>query len=317
MSEELKQQLDNLIQSGECIVFVGSGLSSDFYPSWDKLIELLCNKCGVDFPDDEEEKRKLSADEFFEYAEKAYVKDKNEYFNILKNVFSKRVSFPPEYNYLSEIRFKSFLTINFDPLLAEINRKHKPKYRTHRTDLLTKEIEEGNVFYIHGYVQEGGEVEDKQLVLTKSDINEAYDPYKGNIHSFLDQLFKSYNVLFIGCGLRERELSRLLEVCQNARDNALGSRGNARPLHYILVSEDKSKIPSSVDNPEEFDIYKERIEERNKRFEKLGINVVNYPYDENHPTNPYYGLEEYLEEWSNLPKATENSPHSEDTLGYE
>lgn len=315
MSKDLKQQLDHLVHSGECIVFVGSGLSGKNYLPWDKLIEMLCDKCGVeDFPKDDEEKSQLSADELFEYADRAYDKNKAVYLKFLEDEFSKRVNFPPEYNFLAEIQFKSFITINFDPLLAEIKRRHRPKLRTHRTPLLVKEIEKGNVFYIHGYVPVGGVVVDKQLVLTKSDVDEAYDPYEGNIHSFLDQLFKSYNVLFIGCGLKERELSRLLEVCQNAREKALGSNDKTSLSHFILVKEDKSKEPSQTSDPEGFDTYMQRLNERNERYKKLGINVLGYPYDKTHPTNPYYGLEQYLEEWSDLPKAEENSPYSEDTL---
>lgn len=300
MTEKINE-LERLIMAGDCVVFVGSGLSASNYPSWAELIKTLCEECGVEYPS----KDNIDSDEYLKLADDCYNNNSNAYHEVLKNIFSMSLETTPlSYRYLIKVPFKSFVTINFDPLLAENSREIGSKIFTHRLGLDTEKLK-GNVFYIHGYVEVGGNVEDEQLVLTNTDFEREYDPSGGgNIHDFLMQLFKYKTVLFIGCSLSEPPLKRLLHICQSTKNKIHERSGDTPPKHYILLANEVDKEADDTDVP--VDVAENISIE--KWYEDSGISVV--MYDKSSADHSHYELTRLLEKWSGLPKAVAISPYN-------
>jgi hypothetical protein len=134
--------------------------------------------------------------------------------------------------------FKSYVTPNFDPILALETRKPEvnsqvfefPRLAALSAQGLTKK----NVFQIHGYVEPGKGVADGQLILGRRDFERAYadgSPLK----EFLRQLLNFNPIFFIGCRLLEPPLRPLFEACRDMRKSMEVSTGEKAQDRYILL----------------------------------------------------------------------------------
>jgi len=281
-------------------VFVGSGLSKDAgYQSWEQLVSDLCSGCGVLFPDGEE----IAPKQLLELAESCYRQDTEKFFKILTTEFSKPVTIMPRsYTYLYKSPFKSYITTNFDPLLAEEGRGKSDVF-THKKGLDITKLSDKSIFYIHGYVAVGECVKDKELILTKSDFEREYNPENSvKIISFLTQLFQFHSVVFVGCQLKEEPIRRLFEICEKARKDISELPGKKPPKHYILLP----KIEIQSAGPMADKRQQEVVEYEDQWYEKNGIVVVRYEKGDEAPK--YLELQDILEEWSGLPAAKVISP---------
>jgi len=297
-------EYDNLkkhVNSGSCVAFVGSGLSLPdiLYPSWEQLIVLLCKECGLD------ESINLNDSELLlELADKARERDEATYYKTLNEVFGKPVvKTNLAYDLMMRIKFCSYITTNFDPLLEK--EAQKPEHHCNSEiyscpALPFDKIRLRSVYYIHGKIQANSMQGPMQIILGKRDFDYYYALQHGTLLSFLHQLLTSYPLLFIGCGLRERPLRRIFDICREARreiENAVS--GSKAPHRYALLP---MKFTKTLQNPIwKRDVTKE--EEEKARFMELDIRVVRYdPKDENHS-----GLLAILEEWCTLSPTTRGS----------
>jgi hypothetical protein len=281
------------VRSQACIAFVGSGLSRQFYLPWEKLIPELCIACGVEnIPEVTPE---TDAVLLMSLADEAKSRNPETYNSFLSNEFGKAVvGTRRAYDLLMRLKFKSYVTPNFDPLLAFESRK--PEFRCGGTyefpSLPVHRIERRGVFYIHGYVDPGRAVEDNQLILGERDFSMAYDKDHSILPGFLQQLFIFHPVFFIGCSLREPTLKPVFALCRQLRKEIEGKYSETAPPRYILLPMRYQADPESGITHRNA----KAESDEDARFQELDIKVVRYdPKDKYHSA-----IEDILDEWNAL-----------------
>jgi len=282
------RRLLKLIREGSCVVFVGSGLSTGIYPSWEALIHELCEKCGIEgingvhVPD---------AEILFAKADEAKSKDPITYKRTLKKIFAPVVHKREAHELLMRLTFKFYITTNFDPLLA--NETNKPEYRCKGVyrypDLRYRESRA--VYHIHGMVMDDPQHELK-IILGGKDFEEGYSNNK-TLHSFLHQVLTYESMLFVGCRLSEPPLRDIFKLCRETRNEIEAFHSVKAPDRYILLPYqfNLKKRDSRILRDKEVE------DEENSRFDELGVKTIRYfQKDSNHS-----GLEEIFREWCQIP----------------
>jgi hypothetical protein len=193
------------------------------------------------------------------------------------------------------LKLKSYVTTNFDPLLATESRKreHDCNGVYEFPALPVDRISFRAVYYIHGRVKEGVEPKEGEILLGRSDFERAYDDSAGTLGSFLHQVLTFQPLFFIGCTLREPPLKHIFERCHKVREQIQRDWPEQRaPERYALLPTRYRKESKSLGQRDTEAEYEET-----GRFRELDIRVVRYvPKDERHSA-----IEEILEEWCSLP----------------
>ena len=298
-ADENARRVTTLVLEEKAVAFVGSGLSAGVYPSWPDLIKKLCVRCDVmpEYSIDANTTPGLLQD----LAGQAEASSPKEYEEVLLEVFAapmdvKRDEDPQRfrevekaYDTLMAAPFKSLVTVNFDPLLAE--HRHRPgndDYELVKFPLLEAlKLEGKSICYVHGYIAPAS-TGTGELVLTKTSFYNAYDKHKSMLPTFFEVMLRECQIVFIGCGLRDHEIGVCLEehkrfITDSTFDLAFGS-------HFMLLparSKDGNRL--------------EEVETREcAEFERLGITIVRY----DKRNRCHTGLVEVLNSW--CPTATLN-----------
>jgi len=285
-------KLKKLIDKAEkYVAFIGSGLSIGIYPTWEGLVSQLCKVCGL--PTNIPSSNKSSED-LLKLADEAKRCDKKAYCKELGKIFGKKITKTNRsYKLLMKLQFKSYITINFDRLLASEAIDNNYKNIFSFPSLPYNKINDHSIFYIHGYIEENTIPQPDHILLGERDFERGYENnYSGTLKSFLEQVFTYEPLLFIGCKLSEPPLRKVLETCRKIRKtiNESYPSHNPPPRFAILP---KRYYKSEIRNPEH-DIDAEK--EENDRFGELDIEVYRYePKDEDHT-----GLLELLESLCDL-----------------
>lgn len=287
--------LVRLVRDGSCVAFVGSGLSTlkTLYPSWGQLITRICKACGLPIPSSVESQ---DADLLLKRADEARDRDEQAYCRVLGEVFGKPVvETRRAYDLLMKSKFQSYVTINFDPLLATESRKleHKCDGVYSFPSLPIHRIDKRAVYYIHGCIQPGSVPRADQIVLGRRDFERAYSDEGGTLKSFLHQLLTYQPLLFLGCTLREPPLKPIFENCLQVREFIKREWPNHRvPPRYTLLPMRFYRKESYRSRQRDID----QEQEETDRFRQLDITVLRYdPLDEKHSA-----IEGILEEWCEL-----------------
>lgn len=288
------EDIAKLLKTGNVVVFVGSGLSTPFYPSWVKLISELCNETGVSIS--EKLTKDTPAELLMQYAEKAQKSDPKKYEEILTKHFgAHKGSTPDTYHLLLQSPFKSILTINFDPLLARAIQLNQVAFELEAypyqevKDLILKQMS----FYLHGIHENFREK--SKIILSKSDFNEAYNKHSKLIH-FLSTVFDEYHILFVGCSLSEPEFQTLLTECFNSESFLEREYGITSKKRFILRPGISSKSEDPNIQDEENKKAKLQRQKEKEHYDNLGIKAVFY-----NEANDHKELTEILEYLSNIP----------------
>jgi hypothetical protein len=252
----------------------------------------------------------LDPEALLELADRARESNEQAYCNILKETFGKPVvETRRAYDLLMRLKFKSYITTNFDPLLAIESRKPENKCNGVYTfpALPVDKIHTRAVYYIHGLVEVGVAPKSDQVILGQKGFKCAYNDSGGTLSSFLHQVLIFQPLFFIGCTLREPPLKRIFEICYKVRQQIERERpGQHAPQRYILLP---MKFLKTQDNPSGQRNIELEIDESD-RFRELDINVVRYnPKDEKHSA-----IEEILEEWCSLSPIDKRSGFEEGGL---
>ena len=273
---EITNELFPIIEKGNCVVWIGSGLSERAdYPSWPELIRTLCHNCVI-IPDHTIEDSTPS-DILIEIADRCKSENITEYHRTLANTFGHITTVPLTFSLLMNLPFKGYVTTNFEPLLSfsatYSQRGEFVKLCAYPGILQVGLLERDNtvpVFYIHGHAMPNGIPRGENLILTKSDFKNAYEVNQ-IVSSFLNLLLSSYDVIFIGCGLREEKINVIFSRVRDIHNDIKRIRITAKtPNRYIILSKeykDNNGIPKR-------DIPKET--EQAKLYEELDINVIRY-----------------------------------------
>ncbi|MFW2437792.1 MAG: SIR2 family protein [Arenicellales bacterium] len=291
--------LSDLVHAGRSVAFIGSGLSMGEYISWGDLVKQLCDACGVDMDANNVDAGLL------ELAEQAKNASPNEYYRVLSEEFGKEgVHMPPGYRYLLESPFNAYITVNYDPLLAEASRFKSLTLYDFKLGLDASKVKDKSIFYIHGYVEEGGQVADGDLILTSEDFEHNYEHAGAIIPSFLTQVLSFKPIVFIGCGLQEPALKKILGLCSLIKSRIEERSGNNGPTHYILLPTLYTKV--AEDKKPERNLQKEA--EEDVVYDEVGIRVIRYV--RNSPED-YSPVEKILKNWSKAPALKPVSAYGE------
>ena len=182
----------------------------------------------------------------------------------------------PAYDLLKKLSFQTYVTTNFDPLLA-YGAKSINAFPDLNAANLTKK---NHVFYLHGIARDGDIPNASDLVFAKDDFDFAYGA-ESLLPGFLDHFFAYQDVLFIGCRLREPQienaLARAFGLCEPV--------ASARPVYrkrsrcILLKEEYKTNPETGIEERAHGD----EMEEEH-RLNEVGIDVIRYAAssDEHH-----------------------------------
>lgn len=294
-NSQLLSQLKKLILSGKCVAHIGSGLSASIYPTWKSLIEGLCEYCEVpsrigdgsksqDFLDAAEESLKANPDKYYEYLGMTFGRNHN--------------ATNPLYRVLLQIPFKSYVTVNFDPLLANEARYPEINCNVERyPDLDRENIKQKTIYYIHGLIKRGEIPTPGSIVLSSSEFGSAYAD-SSPLMDFLRPTFKRDPICFMGCSLREPYLKRVFDICKKQQLEISNLGGGQPPPRFILLPNESSKPttkrPDQTQNQEAIN----RKKTENDHYEGFDIRVVRYENSNDH----HEGLQNLLETLAGIPE---------------
>jgi hypothetical protein len=260
-------ELLDKISSGNCVLFVGAGLSQGAgLPGWPQTLRQMIAwgaDHGVDVSGQRELERLIKNNDLLTVAEEMRERmGKEKFREFMSQTFRKPGLQPtPTHMLLPRIPFVAALTSNYDTLLESaytLNRQGvAPHTFTHvDTAELSATLRSGE-FYIlkvHGTIDSI-----KTVILGEKDYQEimhASPAYRQHLAS----LFSTKCVLFLGFGLTDPDLQLLLRSMRSAFEGYAGS-------HFALMD---SSTASAI---------------KRKRFEKdYGVVIIPYkPTAANHP----------------------------------
>jgi hypothetical protein len=295
-AEEISE-LTDAVRSGKTVAFIGSGLSMGQYIGWGELVKQLCDACDINID--------AGNGDLLELAQQAKHASPDEYHRVLSEEFGKQqVSLPLGYTYLIESPFTAYITINYDPLLAFASRFKELTIYDFKLGLESSKAKGKAIFYIHGYVATGDQVGDGDLILTREDFEQNYEQPGSIIPSFLTQILSFKPVVFIGCGLQEPALIKILSLCNDIKRRIEARADNNGPTHYILLPTLYTKV---ADNKKaKRDLQKEADE--NIYYEDVGVRVIRYVRNSPDDHSP---VDKIMKEWSNAPDPKPISAYDE------
>ncbi|MCK4734229.1 MAG: SIR2 family protein [Methanophagales archaeon] len=278
--EKIKSQFEgiipaeiiNALKANRCILFVGSGLSSQVrrsdgqrLPTWKKfLIELhdwtIANRIKF-WGDPGDIKQMIKKDNLLMAAQELQDRLGTAMIGeFLNSVFGDKLVRPSEtHRLLPHIPFKAILTTNYDSLIEGAytieNEGRIPTVFT-QEDLLTRPSplhrDDFFIFKLHGHIDRPS-----TIILGSRDYQDLLFRTPG-YRQFIETLFSTHTVVFIGFGANDPDLNNLLDRLSSIYSRTLGK-------HYIL-------LPSGTMNP---------TEKRRFAFDKR-LEVVDYIKDQNH-----------------------------------
>jgi len=280
--KEIADPLLDLIRTGDCIMWAGSGLSTILeYMDWKLLLRELCHRCKIVPLSNEEENSESSVMYFISRAEDCKKNNRDEYFRLLHTHYGEeKIINRDAYHYLMRLPFKAYLTTNFDPSLKKAGRIQQKTDVNVFPDLNIFKINEGEspIFYIHGLAKKIYDLKNDILVLAESDFEDAYN--KGIVSSFLYYILVYKPVIFIGCRLAEPALIESLKRTVNYQKRIYENRP-FNPSKKIILLPKLFRKDDSINKIVVPDHTRENQEE--KYYRELGIEILRYTKkDEDH-----------------------------------
>jgi len=260
------KDLADKIDQGNCVVFVGAGLSQGAgLPGWPGLLRQMLDwgeEHGVDLSDRAELEKCIKDGELLMVAEEMRKRlGKNDFREFMVGVFRKPNLEPTDaHNLLPKIPFAAALTSNYDTLLETaytISSGGIPRVFTHEDYPELSAAPRDNEFYVlkvHGTIDRI-----ETIILGQSDYRELIHDNQA-CQSYLRNLFLNKTVFFIGFGLTDPDLMLLLDKLSVTFKGYAGK-------HYALM--DTEKAPA----------FKQRLFEEN-------YNIKIIPYTKSAPDHP-------------------------------
>lgn len=260
------------LKANRCILFVGSGLSSQVkrsngrpLPTWAGFLTELLDWAianQIKFWGDPEDIRQMiengnllmAAQELQDRLDTTMIGE------FLSSVFGDRLVRPSEtHRLLPHIPFRGVLTTNYDSLIegayAIENEGRIPTVFT-QEDLLTRPSplrrDDFFIFKLHGHIDRPS-----TIILGSRDYQDLLFRTPG-YRQFIETLFSTHTVVFIGFGTNDPDLNNILDRLSSIYSRTLGK-------HYIL-------LPSGTANP---------TEKRRFAFDKR-LEIVDYIKDQEH-----------------------------------
>jgi hypothetical protein len=278
---QIARELWPLIEGGECVAWIGSGLSKNAgYPLWSDAIDELCSQCGLQRPRNSEKK---TTEKLMETADNCRNANPAVYQRTLASLYGKPVSTTRHAFYLlMKLPFRGYVTTNFDPLLSHAGATFGYALYSY-PDLPLMELR-GNrhpIFYIHGLALQDGRPRGDNLIFSSSEFKTAYEDNE-ILRGFLVQLLTYCPIFFMGCSLAEEPIYKVFQRVHKIHTQIQSKNPETiLPRRYILLPERYDTRGEMLEREVRRDNYREDTEE--KRFQEMKIEVKRYKnYDSNH-----------------------------------
>ncbi|MFQ3675018.1 MAG: SIR2 family protein [Endomicrobiia bacterium] len=289
---EVPKEILVAASNGKLVLFIGAGVSRIIgCPSWQDFsinyLRYVYENKLINYYE-YENLAKLQPRKLLSIC-KSILKEKNVRPPDIKNFFKVDKELKKKYKIFESIYAFNciYITTNYDDNLDQIAEKsypktstettilsstierHEKRYKpiyTNREDLLVSNLNNGAVIHIHGSVND-----EKSMIMTITDYMQYYK-INSEPTVLLEEIFKSYTVLFVGYGLEEYEI---LEFMISKSQTAKGEL-----KHFMLYPTFRKEI-----NLLKFQI---------KYYTDLGIQLVPYPIDD----NGYEHLATVVDKWA-------------------
>lgn len=280
--------------AGRLVIFIGAGVSRIIgCPSWKNfslnyLRYLYENKCINYY--EYENLSKLDARKLLSICRKILEDKKDIKPPDIKSLLKGDESLNEKYKiYESLCAFNSiYVTTNYDDYLDQVVQKSYPGISTvsksmlqpnigkeqnkankilyEPEELLVSNLDLGTVVHLHGSIKD-----EKSMIMTIVDYMRHYER-DSKPAVLIEEIFKSYTVLFVGYGLEEYEILEFMI--------SKSQTGKGELKHFMLYPI--------------FKIERNLLEFQGKYYADLGIQLVPYPIDE----NGYEHLAIVIYEWA-------------------
>lgn len=227
--EDNKYNFRNLMKclnANSIIPVFGSGISANLYPTWRNLLIKIAHKQGIK----KEVNNFLNTDELEDAAEYIYNymngNRSSAFYRQLEDIFNPEdfnlAKLPEELKLIPAIFKNSIMTLNFDVVLEKIFESEKINiekvflqsefFKTRIDSSLPKS--ERLLIKLHGDIRYKN-----SLIFTKSSYDEAYGETNIDLDKIMPKMLKdileSKVILFIGCGLKDDRIMKVLECCSS------------------------------------------------------------------------------------------------------
>jgi len=246
-------QLNELIPhflNGECILFIGAGLSkiAGCY-DWNSIVEEMIDHEVIKrrINPNELERNRFSNEELIDFCFQCFKENgkEHDFWGIVRKALIKdpqkfQTEYLPLINGIRKMNpFPPIITTNIDSCLEETKLFDLSKVFYEPKDFNMNNLKSLSIFHIHGYIERL-----KDSLLTKSKYLQRYK--ERNFRRFLKSIFSNYQVLFLGYSLRDSEIKNiLLETGENIQS------------HFALIPEEDRYTDSDI--TVFLDIYKVKI----------------------------------------------------------
>lgn len=228
----ISRQLIDLINSGEAIAIVGSGVSVDAgVASWPDLTDAIASQLEGEGHDTKAARKAASAGHFPEAMDVLVSLTSRDDIHARVSAVVERVGVPgAHHKRLADFPFRLLVTLNYDHLLESaatvpltpVGNRGRELYKISAD---TRDV----VWHIHGGSRLPADL--SQIVVSRADYDDFYP--RSNPVSKLHALTTAFRCVFVGFGFRDQDFLRVLETV-----GRLSHRG--RPSYAFLGFEDPS-----------------------------------------------------------------------------
>ncbi len=198
--------IKNAINTKKLVVFAGSGISVDSgVPSWGKLIEEI--KKELDLPENENDYLKIPQIYYNERQEKEYVE------KIRSILGHKKLKYNEIHEEIFELNPEHILTTNFEDLLEQVLNKKSLPFSVVKQDVDLPYSDNTKLL-----VKVHGDLDNSDFVLKEDDYLN-YSKSHPLIEAFINSVFASKVVLFIGYSFSDYNLKQIVQNVRNILGN--------------------------------------------------------------------------------------------------
>ena len=228
----ISRQLIDLLNSGEAVSVVGSGISTDAgIPTWNGLFNSVADSLDREQLDTQVARATATEGKLPEAFDLlASLTNKSDIHRRISTLIE-RVSIPGKYHVqLADWPFRFHVTTNYDHLIEDAATEPLVSVGNHGSEL--HKVAGGSrdfVWHLHGACRLGSDT--SKLVVTKSDYEDLYP--SSNVVDRLKAIATAYRCVFLGFGFQDEDLTYVLKTV-----GRLAPSG--RPSFAFIGYEDRS-----------------------------------------------------------------------------
>lgn len=272
--------LQECIARESCVGFIGAGLSAEECLNWWELVKLILERLPTDCPPLELE---YESDYLLRAVDAVIGKHgwQAVYRVVYETMGNKMIG--GHYGVLQHIKFKHFVTTNYDHALERALRHRGLSQFAHPLKKLQLP-KESSCIYLHGKLSNSAD-DATPLVLARQHYKDAYGEFKPN-SVFLANLMSTHSVCFVGAGMKDPPLVSCLSALRSLREEANIAVPGGLEVYLIL--------PCPHSTADEYSRERARV---TAEWNEKGVRAVCYQVSED---SRHHQLAQLLEQLTSL-----------------